>query len=217
MSDIVVSVDVRERTGTGGARAARREGRVPGVLYGGTRGPVAISVKANELRKAINTGKLIAQMVDLEHKGERQPVIARDIQFHPVTDEPVHIDFYRVEENSVITLNVPVHFINDEKSPGLKRGGVLNVVRHDVEVRCKAGNIPSEITVDLTGYEIGDSIHISAVTLPDGVKPVITNRDFTLATVQGSRAGVEEATSVEADGEDADGEETEVTEEGGEE
>lgn len=217
MSDIVVTVDVRERTGTGGARAARREGLVPGVLYGGTRGPVAISVKANELRKAINTGKLIAQMVDLEHKGERQPVIARDIQFHPVTDEPVHIDFYRVEENSVITLNVPVHFINDEKSPGLKRGGVLNVVRHDVEVRCKAGNIPSEITVDLTGYEIGDSIHISAVTLPDGVKPVITNRDFTLATVQGSRAGVEEATSVEADGEDADGEETEVTEEGGEE
>ncbi|MGY6532959.1 50S ribosomal protein L25/general stress protein Ctc [Glycocaulis sp.] len=217
MSDIVVSVDVRERTGTGGARAARREGRVPGVLYGGTRGPVAISVKANELRKAINTGKLIAQMVDLEHKGERQPVIARDIQFHPVTDEPVHIDFYRVEENSVITLNVPVHFINDEKSPGLKRGGVLNVVRHDVEVRCKAGNIPSEITVDLSGYEIGDSIHISAVTLPDGVKPVITNRDFTLATVQGSRAGVEETTSVEAEGEDADEEETEVTEEGGEE
>lgn len=217
MSDIVVSVDVRERTGTGGARAARREGRVPGVLYGGTRGPVAISVKANELRKAINTGKLIAQMVDLEHKGERQPVIARDIQFHPVTDEPVHIDFYRVEENSVITLNVPVHFINDEKSPGLKRGGVLNVVRHDVEVRCKAGNIPSEITVDLSGYEIGDSIHISAVTLPDGVKPVITNRDFTLATVQGSRAGVEETTSVDAEGEDADEEETEVTEEGGEE
>lgn len=217
MSDIVVSVDVRERTGTGGARAARREGRVPGVLYGGTRGPVAISVKANELRKAINTGKLIAQMVDLEHKGERQPVIARDIQFHPVTDEPVHIDFYRVEENSVITLNVPVHFINDEKSPGLKRGGVLNVVRHDVEVRCKAGNIPSEITVDLSGYEIGDSIHISAVTLPDGVKPVITNRDFTLATVQGSRAGVEETTSVDAEDEGADGEETEVTEEGGEE
>ncbi len=213
MSDIVVSVDVRERTGTGGARAARREGLVPGVLYGGPRGPVAISVKANELRKAINTGKLIAQMVDLEHKGERQPVIARDIQFHPVTDEPVHIDFYRVEENSVITLNVPVHFINDEKSPGLKRGGVLNVVRHDVEVRCKAGNIPNEITVDLTGYEIGDSIHISAVTLPDGVKPVITNRDFTLATVQGSRAGVEEAVSTE--GEEVDGDEGE--EDGGEE
>ncbi|MGY6661407.1 MAG: 50S ribosomal protein L25/general stress protein Ctc [Glycocaulis sp.] len=200
MSDIVVSVEVRERTGTGGAREARRSGLVPGVLYGGTRGAVSISVKRNELVKAINTGKLIAQMVDLEHKGERQPVIARDIQFHPVTDEPVHIDFYRVEENSVITLNVPVHFINDEKAPGIKRGGVLNIVRHDIEVRCKAGNIPSEIVVDLSGYDIGDSIHISSVTLPEGVKPVITNRDFTIATLQGSRAVIEDG----VEGEDAD-------------
>lgn len=206
MSDIVVSVDVRDRTGTGGARAARREGLVPGVLYGGPRGPVPISVKANELRKAINTGKLIAQMVDLEHKGERQPVIARDIQFDPVTDEPLHIDFYRVEENSIITLNVPVHFFNDEKSPGLKRGGVLNVVRHDIEVRCKAGNIPQDIKVDLTGFDIGDSIHISSVTLPEGVKPVITNRDFTIATVKGSRAVIEDAVEGEAEAEDEDSE-----------
>ncbi|GGH08264.1 50S ribosomal protein L25 [Glycocaulis albus] len=197
MSDIVVSVEVRERTGTGGAREARRSGLVPGVLYGGPRGAVSISVKRNELVKAINTGKLIANMVDIEHKGERQPVIARDIQFHPVTDEPVHIDFYRVEENSVITLNVPVHFINDEKAPGIKRGGVLNIVRHDIEVRCKAGNIPTEITVDLSGYDIGDSIHISSVTLPEGVKPVITNRDFTIATVQGSRAVIEDEVETE--------------------
>ncbi|MFN3834762.1 MAG: 50S ribosomal protein L25/general stress protein Ctc [Glycocaulis sp.] len=206
MSDIVVSVDVRARTGTGGARAARREGLVPGILYGGPRGPVPISVKANELRKAINTGKLISQMVDLEHKGERQPVIARDIQFDPVTDEPVHIDFYRVEENSVITLNVPVHFFNDEKCPGLKRGGVLNVVRHDIEVRCKAGNIPTDIKVDLSGFDIGDSIHISSVVLPEGVKPVITNRDFTIATVQGSRAVIEDAVESDEDGDDEDSE-----------
>jgi large subunit ribosomal protein L25 len=212
MSDIVVSVEVRERTGTGGARDARRSGRVPGVLYGGPRGAVAISVKRNELVKAIGTGKLIANMVDIEHKGERQPVIARDIQFHPVTDEPIHIDFYRVEENSVITLNVPVHFINDEKSPGIKRGGVLNVVRHDIEIRCKAGNIPSEIVVDLSGYDIGDSIHISSVTLPDGVKPVITNRDFTIATVQGSRAVIEDS----VEGEDAERDE-EVEAEGDDE
>ena len=148
-------------------------------------------------------------MVDIEHKGERQPVIARDIQFHPVTDEPIHIDFYRVEENSIITLNVPVHFINDEAAPGIKRGGVLNIVRHDIEVRCKAGNIPTEITVDLTGYDIGDSIHISSVTLPQGVKPVITNRDFTIATLQGSRAVIED--SVEGDeaesGDEAEGDE----------
>lgn len=203
MSDIVVSVEVRDRTGTGGARAARRDGMVPGVLYGGPRGAVSITVKRNELVKAISTGKFIAQMVDLEHKGERQPVIARDIQFHPVTDEPVHIDFYRVEENSIITLNVPVHFINDEAAPGIKRGGVLNIVRHDIEVRCKAGNIPSEIVVDLTGYDIGDSIHISSVTLPEGVKPVITNRDFTIATLQGSRAVIEDSVDAE-DGDDED-------------
>lgn len=202
MSDIVVSVEVRERTGTGGARAARRTGQVPGVLYGGPRGAVAISVKRNELVKAIGTGKLIANMVDIEHKGERQPVIARDIQFHPVTDEPIHIDFYRVEENSVITLNVPVHFINDEAAPGIKRGGVLNIVRHDIEVRCKAGNIPSEIVVDLSGYDIGDSIHISSVTLPDGVKPVITNRDFTIATMQGSRAVIEDSVDGDESGDD---------------
>lgn len=203
MSDIVVSVEVRDRTGTGGARAARRDGMVPGVLYGGPRGAVSITVKRNELVKAISTGKFIAQMVDLEHKGERQPVIARDIQFHPVTDEPVHIDFYRVEENSIITLNVPVHFINDEAAPGIKRGGVLNIVRHDIEVRCKAGSIPSEIVVDLTGYDIGDSIHISSVTLPEGVKPVITNRDFTIATLQGSRAVIEDSVDAE-DGDDED-------------
>ncbi|AZU02990.1 50S ribosomal protein L25/general stress protein Ctc [Glycocaulis alkaliphilus] len=200
MSDIVVSVELRDRTGTGGARESRRSGLVPGVLYGGPRGAVSISVKRNELVKAINTGKLIANMVDIEHKGERQPVIARDIQFHPVTDEPIHIDFYRVEENSVITLNVPVHFINDEKAPGIKRGGVLNIVRHDIEVRCKAGNIPTEIVVDLSGYDIGDSIHISSVKLPEGVKPVITNRDFTIATLQGSRAVIEDS----VEGEDAD-------------
>ncbi|KPP81333.1 MAG: LSU ribosomal protein L25 RplY [Oceanicaulis sp. HLUCCA04] len=211
MSDIVVSVEVRERTGTGGARDARRSGLVPGVLYGGPRGAVAISVKRNELVKAIGTGKLIANMVDIEHKGERQPVIARDIQFHPVTDEPVHIDFYRVEENSIITLNVPVHFINDEAAPGIKRGGVLNIVRHDIEVRCKAGNIPSEIIVDLSGYDIGDSIHISSVALPDGVKPVISNRDFTIATVQGSRAVIED--DVESEDADAEVDEDEGDEE----
>lgn len=211
MSDIVVSVEVRDRTGTGGARDARRSGLVPGVLYGGPRGAVAISVKRNELVKAIGTGKLIANMVDIEHKGERQPVIARDIQFHPVTDEPVHIDFYRVEENSIITLNVPVHFINDEAAPGIKRGGVLNIVRHDIEVRCKAGNIPTEITVDLTGYDIGDSIHISSVALPEGVKPVISNRDFTIATVQGSRAVIED--DVETGDADTDVEEDEGDEE----
>jgi len=203
MSDIVLSVEIREAAGTGAARATRREGLVPGILYGGPRGPVSIAVKDNELRKAINSGKFIANMIEIEHKGERQPVIPREIQFDPVSDVPMHFDLYRVEENSVISVPVSVSFLNEEKSPGLKRGGVLNIVRHEVEVDCPAGAIPDAIEVDLSGYDIGDSIHISAVNLPDNVKPTITDRDFTIATLQGSRAVIEEADGDEADAETA--------------
>ena len=210
MSDIVLSVEVRERTGTGGAREPRRSGFVPGVLYGGDKGPVAIALKNNEVVKAINSGKFLAQMITIDHKGEKQSVLTRDVQFHPVRDEPVHIDFQRVDETTVITVEVTVNFLNDEKSPGLKRGGVLNVVRHAVEVNVPAGSIPDQIDVDLSGYDIGDSIHISAVTLPEGVTPAITDRDFTIATIQNSRAA---RASEEEDG--AEGEEAEA--EGGEE
>ena len=205
MSDIVLSVEVRERTGTGGARETRRSGFVPGVLYGGDKGPVAIALKNNEVVKAINSGKFLAQMITIDHKGEKQSVLTRDVQFHPVRDEPVHIDFQRVDESTIITVEVTVHFHNDEKSPGLKRGGVLNVVRHAVEVNVPAGSIPDQIDVDLSGYDIGDSIHISAVTLPEGVTPAITDRDFTIATIQNSRA----ARATE-DEEGAEGEETEA-------
>ncbi|EAP90704.1 MAG: 50S ribosomal protein L25 [Oceanicaulis sp.] len=205
MSDIVLSVEVRERTGTGGARETRRNGFVPGVLYGGDKGPVSIALKNNEVIKAINSGKFLAQMITIDHKGEKQSVLTRDVQFHPVRDEPVHIDFQRVDESTIITVEVTVHFHNDEKSPGLKRGGVLNVVRHAVEVNVPAGSIPDQIDVDLSGYDIGDSIHISAVTLPEGVTPAITDRDFTIATIQNSRA----ARATE-DEEGAEGEETEA-------
>jgi large subunit ribosomal protein L25 len=220
MSDIVVSVEVRERTGKGGAREARRQGFVPGVLYGGNRGPVAIALKQNELVKAINSGKLVANMIKIDHKGEQQSVLTRDIQFHPVTDMPEHIDFYRVDEDSVVEVAVPVHFINEEKSPGLKKGGALNVVRHEVEVSCPAGQIPSEIVVDLDGLDIGESVHISSVKLPDNVKPVIDDRDFTIATLQAPRAVVEETEEPEepADPEvinqKDDGEEAEASAEG---
>ncbi len=205
MSDIVLSVEVRERTGTGGARETRRNGFVPGVLYGGDKGPVSIALKNNEVIKAINSGKFLAQMITIDHKGEKQSVLTRDVHFHPVRDEPVHIDFQRVDESTIITVEVTVHFHNDEKSPGLKRGGVLNVVRHAVEVNVPAGSIPDQIDVDLSGYDIGDSIHISAVTLPEGVTPAITDRDFTIATIQNSRA----ARATE-DEEGAEGEETEA-------
>lgn len=197
MSDIVLSVEVRERTGKGGAREARRSGQVPGVLYGGGKDPVAIALKANEVVKAINSGKFLNHMIAIDHKGEQQSVLTREVQFHPVRDEPMHIDFYRVEADSIITVEVPVHFVNEEKSPGLEGGGVLNVVRHEIEVDCPAGSIPEAIEVDLTGLEIGDSVHISNVALPENVKPTITDRDFTIATIQTSRALVEEEPDVE--------------------
>ena len=155
MSDIVLSVEVRERTGKGGAREARRGGLVPGVLYGGDRGPVAITLKNNELIKAINSGKFLSQMITINHKGETQTVLTRDVQFDPVRDFPLHVDFQRVDENSVISVEVPVRFLNEEKAPGIKRGGVVNVVRHTIEVYCPAGQIPEAIEIDIEHMNIG--------------------------------------------------------------
>lgn len=185
MSGLVLSVERRERVGTGGARATRRSDLVPGILYGGPRGAVPIELKLKELIKALRSGKFVSHLIEIDHRGERQPVIPRAIQYHPVTDQPIHIDLYRVEENSRIDVSVPVHFINHEASPGLKRGGVLNIVRHTVDLSCPAGKIPEEVVIDLTGLDIGTVIHISSVQLPPDVKPVIRDRDFTLATLVG--------------------------------
>ena len=187
MADIILNVEVRERTGTGGARETRRAGLVPGVLYGGDKDPVAIAVKANEFRKALYTGKLLGHLVTLKYGKESQPVIAKAIDMHPVTDEPVHFDLYRVDEHQLIKISVPVHFKNHEASPGLKKGGTLNIVRHDVELACPADHIPEELVFDLTGLEIGDTIRMSAFTLPEGVKPSM-DRDFVVATLAGSSA-----------------------------
>ncbi len=193
MAEVVLPVEVRERTGSGGARETRRAGRVPGVLYGGTLEPVAVSTPLNEVVKGLNRGGLLSQVIEIDHKGEKQAVIVRDIQFDPVSDTPIHMDFYRVEADQEIAMEVTVRFTNEDASPGLKRGGVLNVVRHQVELFCPANAIPDELVVDLTGREIGDTIHISAVTLPQGVRPTIADRDFTIATIQGSRAATEAA------------------------
>lgn len=184
-SSIVLNVDVRTANGSGAARELRRAEKVPGVLYGGPRGPVAIEIEKKLLVKALRSGKFISHMVTLEHKGERQPVIPKAIQYHPVTEEPLHFDLYRVEETSIIDVEVPVRFINQELSPGLKAGATLNVVRHMVELHVPAGNIPEEIVIDLTGTKVGDVIHISAVTLPAGATPTIKDRDFTIATIAG--------------------------------
>jgi large subunit ribosomal protein L25 len=201
MAEIVLNVEVRERTGTGGARAARREGKVPGVLYGGPRGPVAVSVEANAFRKALYTGKLLGHLVKLAHGGETQQVIARDVQFHPVTDQPVHFDLFRVDEHQLVKIAVPVHFKNQEASPGLKRGGALNIARHDVELWVPADQIPEELVADLTGLDIGDSVRISAIQLPQGAEPVI-GRDFVIATVTGTSAQASEDAAAAAEPEE---------------
>lgn len=188
MADIILNVAVREKAGTGGARAARRAGQVPGVLYGGERGPVPIAVDSIALRKALYTGKLLGHRVTLQYGEETQTVIAKDIQFHPVNDQPVHFDLYRVEEGQRIRIAVPVLFEHQDDSPGLKRGGTLNVVRHEVELWAPAESIPESLAADLTGLDIGDQVRMSSITLPQGVEPAIADRDFVIATVTSSSA-----------------------------
>jgi len=189
---VVLDVTVRENTGTGNSRAARRAGLVPAIIYGGDEAPVSVSVKYNEVLKAINSGQLLSNMVELSTDGKTQKAIAKDVQFHPVKDTPVHVDFYRVTAKSIIEVEVSVNFIGEDVSPGLKEGGTLNVVRYAIEVKCPAGSIPDSIEVDISSMEIGDSIHISEVTLPANVKPSISDRDFTIATVVASRAALVE-------------------------
>ncbi|MFN9034318.1 MAG: 50S ribosomal protein L25/general stress protein Ctc [Alphaproteobacteria bacterium] len=199
MADIILNVEVRERTGTGGARATRREGKVPGVLYGGAKDPVAIAVKSNEFRKALYTGKLLGHLVTLKYGEETQPVIAKAVDMHPVTDEPWHFDLYRVDEHQQIRIAVPVHFRNADASPGQKRGGTLNVVLHEVELSCPADHIPEEIIHDLTGLDIGETIRISSLKLPAGVTAAASG-NLVVATVAGSAAA---ASAANAEGTEA--------------
>src|SRR5580658_9093074 len=151
MAEIVLNVQVRERAGTGGSRQTRREGLVPGVLYGGDKAPVPIAVKYGEFHKALHTGKLLGHLVTLKYGDESQPVIAKDVQFHPVTDNPVHFDLFRVDAHQTIRIEVPVHFRNHEDSPGIKRGGTLNINLHELELMVPADQIPEEIAIDLAG------------------------------------------------------------------
>ena len=205
MADIVLNVEVRERAGTGGAREVRRGGKVPGVLYGGALKPVAIAVKANEFRKALHSGKLLGHVVTLKYGDESQTVIAKDIQFHPVTDEAVHFDLFRVDEHQLIKISVPVHFQNHEASPGLKRGGTLNVVLHEVEIMVPADSIPEELMVDLTGLDIGDNVQSGSLTLPKGAQLTAHHRDTVVASIATSSAmqSVEAGEEVEAEPEAA--------------
>jgi large subunit ribosomal protein L25 len=192
MSEIILNVEVRDGSGTGNARATRRAGKVPGVLYGGGKAPVNIAVRANEFRKSLYTGKLLGHLVTLQHGDEKQSVIAKAIQFHPVTDEPVHFDLYRVDEHQLIKIEVPVHFKNQDISVGMKKGGSLEIIRHTVELACPADKIPEELVIDLASHDIGDTIRISEVKLPEGVKPAV-DRDFVIATLKASSAAQSDA------------------------
>ncbi len=188
---IELNVDVRPRTGKGGAREARRNGLVPGVLYGGGQDPVAITLRKNEVLKAINTGQFLSSTVDLIHEGKKQLVIPQAVQMHPVSDQPQHVDLFRVDENQIIQVEVAVNFIGEEVCPGIKKGGNLNVVRFAVELNVKAGAIPESLTADISELEIGDNVKISDIALPDGATPTITDRDFTIATIAGRGGAVE--------------------------
>ena len=188
MADIVLNVQVRDRVGTGGARAARNAGLVPGILYGADKDPVAIAVRVPEFRKALHTGKLLGHLVTLQYGDELQAVIAKDVQFDPVNDEPVHFDLFRVDAHAAIRIAVPVHFQNHEASPGLKRGGVLNVNLHEVEVMAPADAIPEEILVDLTGLDVGDSVRAADLVLPDRVSVHAHHQDSTVASIGSSSA-----------------------------
>lgn len=202
----VLKAQARNGVGKGAAREARRQGLVPAVIYGDKKPPVTVSVAYKDAHKAIYSGGFKSHVLDLDVDGTIHKVIPRDYQLDVVKDQPVHIDFLRVSGNAKLSVEVHVQFINEEKSPGLKRGGTLNIVRHTVEVLAPANAIPEQITVDLSGTEIGDSIHISAVTLPKGVTATITDRDFTIATVVAPSA-LKSAGEESEEGEDAASEE----------
>ena len=212
---------VRDRVGKGDARALRREGRLPAVIYGAKQDPLAISLDPRDVSKGLGGGHFFSTVFDIDIGGDTsERVLPRDVQYHPVTDRPLHVDFLRVTGNTRINVEVPVSFFNEELSPGLKRGGVLNVIRHTIEVVCAVSIIPDQLEIDLTDMDIGESIHFGTIKLPDGVEPAITDRDFTVATISAPTIMEEPEEEEEEDLEGLEGEEGvegEAREEGAEE
>ncbi len=213
-----VVAELRDRAGKGAARATRNAGRVPAVIYGNKQAPVMISLEPIQLTKELNSGYFYTRIYEVEAGDKKERVLPRDVQFHPVTDVPLHVDFMRFGPKTKFNVEVSVEFINEEESPGLREGGVLNVVRYTVELRCSPDAIPESVTADLTGYAIGDSLHISEIVLPEGVTPTITDRDFTVATIATPTIVVDEDPTeedglmldedgepIEGDGEEGDG------------
>jgi len=184
MSDnLTLAAETRDRIGKGASRSLRREGRVPAVIYGNNEDPAPIHVGEKELTKLLMTGHFMNSVIMVEVGGKATRTLPKDVTFDVVTDRPIHADFLRISEHAKVHVNVPVHFADEEKAPGIKRGGVLNVVRHELELVVDAADIPDEIHISLAGLEVGDSIHISNVTLPKGAASAIEDRDFTIATI----------------------------------
>jgi large subunit ribosomal protein L25 len=188
-----LSAESRARAGKGAARAARRMGRIPGVIYGDKQDPVLISLEPRELSRALANRGFFATLIDVSVDGVIHRTLPREVQRHPATDAPLHIDLMRVGGNSRVSVTVPVVFTNPEMSPGLRRGGILNIVRHGIELNCPVDSIPDQLLVELNGLEIGDSIHVSRVIIPEGCRPTISERDFTIASIAASSALREEA------------------------
>ena len=219
---LTLPAELRERAGKGASRELRREGRVPAVIYGGKEEPTAIHIEERALQRQLGSGHFMNSIVMVEVDGKPVRTIPKDVALHPVTDRPLHADFLRLAKDAKIQVAVPVIFANEEASPGLKKGGVLNIVRHELELVCESDKIPDEIVIDVTGKDIGDSIHISEVTLPAGAESAITDRDFTIATVvapsamkrtEGEEEGDEAAAGTapaEAGGEEAEASEGEA-------
>ena len=194
MSDAeVMTAQGREEIGRGAARAARKSGRVPGVIYGAGKDTQSILVDQRELDREMGRGGFYTRLYRLNVDEHSEQVLPREVQLHPVTDIPMHVDFLRLSGDSTIRLQIPVYFVNEDESPGVKRGGVVNIVRHEVEVNCRADAIPESFTADLSGLDIGDAVRIGNISLPEGVEPVIADRDFTIATITASSAAIEEA------------------------
>lgn len=199
MAQIELKATARPRAGKGAARQVRREGKIPAVIYGDGQPPETVALDYNELWKHVLKGHFTSTVIDLVVGGEKRRVIPRDLQVDPIKDLPLHVDFLRIGKDGRIRVAVPVRFVNEAQSPGLKRGGVLNIVRHDIEVVCPYDRIPASFEVDLTGLQIGRSIHFSAIKLPEGVESVIRNRDFTIATIAGAVKEEEAATPTVAE------------------
>ncbi|WP_052071711.1 50S ribosomal protein L25/general stress protein Ctc [Sphingopyxis sp. MWB1] len=213
MSDqLTLTAETRERAGKGASRELRRNGRVPAVIYGGKEEPQMIHVEEKLLMKQLMTGHFMNSVVMIEVGGKKVRTLPKDVAFHPVKDRPLHADFLRITKDAKVQVAVPVVFENEELSPGLKRGGVLNVVRHELELICDADKMPDQIVIDAAGYDVGDSIHISNVTLPTGSESAITDRDFTIATIvapsalKSSDGDTTKDEGEAAEGEDAKGE-----------